>query len=589
MPPLSFQTLSRKRRNNHPTEPSHAIFDRDLVLQSATPLYTYIFSIRLLCEATPGSATTAEVLLHFDLTRAYPLHQPPNVTVEPKHGLSDTETLKLTRELEKLAREKVGDAMVYDLVVGATDFIQEHLKDQSSFFDQMMTRQQDLETREKQEEDALQQAEEEQARAKNEEILALIDAERKKRETIKKSHRRRRRRHRSSIDGEEDGSEEGEDLESLSSIYEHPSNDEDGSRRDGHSSPSDSDSDSDTSDLDAASAAERYNSRYRGDFRELGLLGRGGGGEVVKVRNRLDRQLYAVKKVKLDPDDKTMKKKILREVKTISRMQHRHIVRYFQAWIEGESGGASSGDEEESSLEGSDESEDEDPLIGAVASSGEDLYGDASVSSGVDDGLEAMTSTDDDEDDWLGAMSNSVGLWSTTSRHDSRSHRSSSHPFQLSAHLYHSEPYPDDGFDWEALEEAPMEEAGDSSEYGEDGGYQRKVPASKTAVPEKRRKFEKLYIQMEYCEGNALREVIDKGALWKDPDKIWTMFRQILEALVYIHRQGIIHRDIKPPNIFLDSEGTVKLGDFGLAVRPPKITEDDLSNEDSSPPGESAT
>ncbi|POM59456.1 PEK/GCN2 protein Kinase, partial [Phytophthora palmivora] len=43
-----------------------AIFDRDLVSQSSTPLYSYIFAIRLLCEATPGSATTAEVLLHFD-------------------------------------------------------------------------------------------------------------------------------------------------------------------------------------------------------------------------------------------------------------------------------------------------------------------------------------------------------------------------------------------------------------------------------------------------------------------------------------------------------------------------------------------
>ncbi|KAL4152289.1 hypothetical protein PRNP1_009222 [Phytophthora ramorum] len=555
-----------------------AIFDRDLVSQSATPLYTYIFAIRLACEATPGSATTAEVLLHFDLARAYPLQQPPNITVEPKHGLSDTETQKLQRGMEALALEKVGDAVVYDLVVFATDFIQEHLKDQSSFFDQMMTRQQDRETREKQEEDALLQEQEAQARAKNEEIIALIDAERKKRETIKKT-RRRRRRHRSSIDGEYSGS----DGESLSSIYEQQT--EASSRRDGSSS-SLSDSDSDTSDLDAAAAAERYHSRYHGDFKELGLLGRGGGGEVVKVRNRLDRQLYAVKKVKLDPDDKAMKKKILREVKTISRMQHRHIVRYFQAWIEGESG-MSSDDEEDSSLEDSDLSDEEGIMSGAIVSEKEDLYGDASLSSGVEDGLGAMTSTDEDEDDWLGTMGSSTGLW-PTSRHESRSLRSNSHSFQLSSHHFASESYPDDGFDWEALEEAPMDDVDDSSD-DEGSDYLRKALPHRTPIPERKRKFEKLYIQMEYCEGNALREVIDKGALWKDPDKIWTMFRQILEALVYIHRQGIIHRDIKPPNVFLDSEGTVKLGDFGLAVRPPKAMDDDGSNEDSSPPNETAT
>ena len=39
------------------------------------------------------------------------------------------------------------------------------------------------------------------------------------------------------------------------------------------------------------------------------------------------------------------------------------------------------------------------------------------------------------------------------------------------------------------------------------------------------------------------------------PADIWRLLRQILEALGYIHGRGVIHRDIKPPNIFLDSEG----------------------------------
>ena len=83
-------------------------------------------------------------------------------------------------------------------------------------------------------------------------------------------------------------------------------------------------------------------SRYQADFIELGLLGRGGGGEVVKVRNRLDRRIYAIKKIMLESEEgkdakyaAIQNRKLRREVTTISRITHRHIVRYYQAWVEG--------------------------------------------------------------------------------------------------------------------------------------------------------------------------------------------------------------------------------------------------------------
>eukprot|EP00437_Effrenium_voratum_P071609 CAMPEP_0181493024 /NCGR_PEP_ID=MMETSP1110-20121109/51001_1 /TAXON_ID=174948 /ORGANISM="Symbiodinium sp., Strain CCMP421" /LENGTH=153 /DNA_ID=CAMNT_0023620309 /DNA_START=3 /DNA_END=460 /DNA_ORIENTATION=- len=73
---------------------------------------------------------------------------------------------------------------------------------------------------------------------------------------------------------------------------------------------------------------------------------------------------------------------------------------------------------------------------------------------------------------------------------------------------------------------------------------------------------------MEFCDGTTLREAIGSGALHKDEALIWKLFRQVLDALAYMHSRGLIHRDVKPPNIFLSKAegGHAKLGDFGLST-----------------------
>ncbi|XP_055375008.1 eIF-2-alpha kinase GCN2 [Condylostylus longicornis] len=74
-----------------------------------------------------------------------------------------------------------------------------------------------------------------------------------------------------------------------------------------------------------------------------------------------------------------------------------------------------------------------------------------------------------------------------------------------------------------------------------------------------------MYIQMEFCEKSTLRQAIDDN-LCENTDRLWRLFREILEGLSHIHQQGIIHRDLKPANIFLDSRDQIKIGDFGLAT-----------------------
>jgi eukaryotic-like serine/threonine-protein kinase len=72
------------------------------------------------------------------------------------------------------------------------------------------------------------------------------------------------------------------------------------------------------------------------------------------------------------------------------------------------------------------------------------------------------------------------------------------------------------------------------------------------------------YIAMEYLEGRSLKElVISRGPA---PVNVAVEYaKQILSALRFAHRHGIVHRDIKPHNVLVDSDGRVKVTDFGIA------------------------
>lgn len=72
------------------------------------------------------------------------------------------------------------------------------------------------------------------------------------------------------------------------------------------------------------------------------------------------------------------------------------------------------------------------------------------------------------------------------------------------------------------------------------------------------------YIVMEYIDGITLKEYISQQKIigWKDA--IYFV-RQILSALMHAHGKGVIHRDIKPQNIMLLKDGTIKVTDFGIA------------------------
>ena len=72
------------------------------------------------------------------------------------------------------------------------------------------------------------------------------------------------------------------------------------------------------------------------------------------------------------------------------------------------------------------------------------------------------------------------------------------------------------------------------------------------------------YIVMEYVDGQTLKDMIRQQG-FINPDTAIRMTIRILAAVDHAHRNGIVHRDIKPQNILVDSEGRVKVADFGIA------------------------
>lgn len=84
-----------------------------------------------------------------------------------------------------------------------------------------------------------------------------------------------------------------------------------------------------------------------------------------------------------------------------------------------------------------------------------------------------------------------------------------------------------------------------------------------------------LHIILEYVENGSLANIIKPNKFGPFPESLVAVYiAQVLEGLVYLHEQGVIHRDIKGANILTTKEGLVKLADFGVAT---KLTEADVN------------
>ena len=79
------------------------------------------------------------------------------------------------------------------------------------------------------------------------------------------------------------------------------------------------------------------------------------------------------------------------------------------------------------------------------------------------------------------------------------------------------------------------------------------------------------YIVMKYIRGLTLEEYVKKNSI--PPQQLIAMMRDIVDALIMVHAQGIIHRDISPTNIMVQDDGTMTLIDFGAASSEERIAQ----------------
>jgi serine/threonine protein kinase len=73
-----------------------------------------------------------------------------------------------------------------------------------------------------------------------------------------------------------------------------------------------------------------------------------------------------------------------------------------------------------------------------------------------------------------------------------------------------------------------------------------------------------LYLMLEYAAGGSLFEQLQRNHRFKEKE-VRFFASEIILALEFLHRNNILYRDLKPENVLLDSEGHVKLSDFGLS------------------------
>uniref|UniRef100_A0A0K2V880 non-specific serine/threonine protein kinase n=1 Tax=Lepeophtheirus salmonis TaxID=72036 RepID=A0A0K2V880_LEPSM len=277
--------------------------------------------------------------------------------------------------------------------------------------------------------------------------------------------------------------------------------------------------------------SQEYVSRFESDYIPLQSLGRGGFGIVFECKNKIDDTHYAVKRIRL-PRSEHSKKKVMREVKFLAKLDHRNIVRYYHTWLENPPFGWQEG--RDTSWEGE---------------------------------IEFPTRTEtEDTTDKSAMRTRDFPLKKTSVSHKKSRNDSYSIIFEKSTSSSES-------IIFEGNENGMDESRTNTSSFDiDDEDSSSEAEESQAAIINNKGPRSYLYIVMQLCHKESLKDWLTspETCSFSHASRVQQaiqIFHQICLGVEYFHKMGLIHRDLKPGNIFFSkTDGTIKIGDFGLVT-----------------------
>jgi len=276
--------------------------------------------------------------------------------------------------------------------------------------------------------------------------------------------------------------------------------------------------------VDSSTFFSSNNPNYERDFKQFEEIAQTSTGCIYRAQSKLSKQFYAIKKISFPHFDESQQSydQLLHEVYTLSQLSHPNIVKYHHSWIEFEERPNTN------SLAVADNEDNHHSFMIQLPSTNivthvnrtSSLIDDTSLSESIDSSITAITFTE-------------YALTSDTENFD------------------------DDPTD-EATDDFPT----DNFPFGEDTPRTPCLPSQDKVT---------LYIQMELCT-TTLQDYLNQRNSINEKQSL-NIFTQLLLGVKYLHEKNLMHRDLRPSNIFLFQQQstdaiveTVKIGDFSVST-----------------------